>query len=229
MFRRMASSLTVCAPTMGTFSPYSARCRRKRRLFDPAEPRKIASIFLFDLRQIGRVVGGVDRCPDLLHDPSAVVLEHALEAAADLLGIGEVVGEDRHPLVAQHLGRILPERMAGLRRARRRPHEPRIDVALGEILGGRRRGNDRQLGFADLVVDGERFERRQRTEHDMHLVALNQLLQLGFGDRRRGRGIDRVKLDLAAGEQVVSSPSETAEDRFPSAGRWPRAVRSWWS
>ena len=141
---------------------------------------------------------------NLLHDPAAVVLEHALEAAADLLGIGEVVGKDRHPLVAQHLGRILTERMAGLRRARRRPHEPRIDVALGEVLGRRRRGNDRQLGFPDLVVDGERFERRQRTEHNMHLVALNQLLQLGFGDRRRGGGIDRVKLDLAAGEQVVS-------------------------
>ena len=57
--------------------------------------------------------------------------------------------------------------------------------------------------MADLVIDGERFERRQRTEHDMHLVALNQLLQLGLGDSRRSRGIDRVELDLAAGKQVV--------------------------
>jgi hypothetical protein len=178
---------------MGIFNPYSARCRRKRKLFDPA---------------------GVDRRPDLLHDLATVVLEHALEAAADLLGISEVVGEDRHPLVAQHLCRILPERMAGLRRTRRCPHEPRIDVALREILGGRRRGNDGQLGFADLVVDGERFERRQRTEHDMHLVALNQLLQLGLGDSRRGRGIDRVKLDLAAGEQVVLFLQELKKTRF---------------
>src|SRR4029078_7873626 len=29
---------------------------------------------LFDLRKVGRVVGGVDRSPDLLHDLSAVVL-----------------------------------------------------------------------------------------------------------------------------------------------------------
>jgi hypothetical protein len=48
----------------------------------------------------------------------------------------------------------------------------------------------------------------------MHLVALNQFLQFGFGDSRRGRGIDRVKLNLAAGEQVVLFLQELKKTRF---------------
>src|SRR6266852_5598563 len=90
-----------------------------------------------ELGDIGPVVGNCERREQLLHDLAARVLEHALEAGAHLVPIGDVVGDRQHALVLERLGAVVGERLSALRRSRGAASEPRIGLALRHVLGGR--------------------------------------------------------------------------------------------
>ena len=120
------------------------------------------------------------------------------------MSVGEVIGDDRDALVAEHLGRVFAERVVRLRGGPHRAREPGVRLALREVLGCGRAGDSRRVRLPDVVVDGERLESSQRADDDVHLVALDQLL--GFCLRACGvaASVGEDKLHLASGERVVA-------------------------
>ena len=89
-----------------------------------------------DLGEIRRVVGRHDRRPQLLHDPSARILEDPLEAAHLLVAEGEVVGDGDHALELQVLGRVVGQRVHVLGRGGGGADEVGVGPPLGHVLGG---------------------------------------------------------------------------------------------
>ena len=65
-----------------------------------------------ELRDVGAVVGHGERREHLLHDLAAAFLEHALEAGAHLVAVGDVVGDHRHAAVLERLVAVVGERRA---------------------------------------------------------------------------------------------------------------------
>ena len=55
---------------------------------------------------------------------------------------------------------------------------------------------------AHVIRDREQFERRERPENDVDLVALDQFLGLGLGAGRIAAGVGRDHLDLATRERI---------------------------
>ncbi len=56
----------------------------------------------------------------------------------------------------------------------------------------------------DVVGDRQQFERGERTEDHIDVVALDQFLRLGLGARGIAAGVADHQLDLAAGQHVVA-------------------------
>src|SRR5262249_55029410 len=115
-----------------------------------------------ELRDVGAVVRRVERGPKLLHHFAAVVLEYALEAGDIFVTAGEILGDRRDAPVFELLGGVLAERVTRLRRGAARPHEPRVGLALSHILCARD-GKDGRARGADIVVDRQSLESRERT------------------------------------------------------------------
>src|ERR1019366_5955472 len=90
---------------------------------------------LLQLTDVGAVVGYIQWRAQLLHHFAAVVLEYALESRHGFVAVGEIVGDDGDALVAERLRSVPAERMIWLRRTADRAHEPRVDLALREVLG----------------------------------------------------------------------------------------------
>ena len=156
-----------------------------------------------ELGHIGAIVGHGERRKQFLDDLAAILLEHALEAGAHLLAIGDVVGDGDHALVLELLGAIIRHRMGALRRGRGGADEPGIGMTLGHVLGGRD-GQRRGFGLADVVVDRQRLEGGERADQAMDIVALDQLLRLGARGRGNAGRVGDDQFDLAAGELVVA-------------------------
>jgi len=70
-----------------------------------------------ELRHIGSVIGRGERREQLLDHLSAIVLEHALEARAHFMAVGNIVGNHRHALVLELLDAVVGERMRALGRS----------------------------------------------------------------------------------------------------------------
>ncbi len=63
---------------------------------------------------------------------------------------------------------------------------------------GCRWGDDGGLGLADVIVDGQGLERRQRPNQNLRAIALDQLLRLGLGNGRLAGSVGGDDLDLPA-------------------------------
>ena len=163
---------------------------------------RIDVLGLADLRQVRRVVGRVERRPQLFDDLAAGILEDALKAGNRLVPIGEIIGDGDDALVVQRLGGVVGHGVAVLRRGAEHAHHPRIGLALRQILGRRHRQR-RHLRLADVVVDGVGLEGGERAEDGVDMVALDQLLRLGLGARGVAAGIAEKDLDLAPGKHAV--------------------------
>jgi len=156
-----------------------------------------------ELREIRAVVGYRERRKRLLHDPAAEILEHALEAGAHLVAVGNVVGDYRHPAHLELLVAVVGERLRALGRGRSTTREPRIGLALRHVF--RRRHRQRQqLLLPDVVVRRESLGGGERPDHDLDVLPFHELLDLGARLRRHAARIADEQLDLAAGERAVA-------------------------
>ena len=127
---------------------------------------------------------------------------------------GEVVGDDRHALVLQLPRGVLAHRVAGLGGSAYCANEPRVRLALREVLGRSRGRDDGHLGLANVVVNRQRLERGERADDDVYAVLLHQLLCLGLGDRRLAGRVSDDQLHLAARDHVVALFKEQAQPVF---------------
>src|SRR4051812_10853853 len=150
-----------------------------------------------DLADVGSVVGDVERRPELLDHLAAVILESTLEAGGGLVAEGEVVADGGDAFVLEHLGRVLAQGVVHLRRGAHRADEPRVEVALAEILGRRGGRDHRHLRLLDVVVDGQGLEGGERPDDGVHLVTLDRLLRAALGGGGLSRGVERDHFDLA--------------------------------
>jgi len=116
---------------------------------------------------------------------------------------GEVVADGGDALVLEHLRRVLAERVVHLRGGAHRAHEPGIQVALREVLGGCRGRDDRYLRLLHVIVDGERLEGGERSDDGVHLVSLHRLLRPGLGGGGLTGRVERGHLDLPSGEHSL--------------------------
>ena len=155
------------------------------------------------LRDIAAVIRRRQRREDLLDDLAAIVLEHALEAGAHFVAVGEVVGDGDDLLVFQFLGGIVGERVGALRRGRGQADEPRARMPLRHVLG-RGDAERRHFLFGEIVGDRERLEGGERADDAMDVVLFDQLLRLGARGGGNAGGVGDDQLDLAAGERVVA-------------------------
>ena len=168
------------------------------------------------------VVGYVERRPELLHHAPAAVLEHAMKARRAFVAVGEIVGDHRHALAAGFLHRVVAERVHRLRRGAIDVNHVVAFLLLREVVLRRRgRRDQRHLRLQDVIVDRQRLEGRERSDDDVHPVALDQLLRLALGERRLPGGVREDDLDLAAGERVVALFQQQADAflHLPAARR----------
>ena len=140
-----------------------------------------------------------------MHDFAAAILERALKAGRALVAISKVVRHRGNTLHAKLRRRIVAEHVHRLRGRPHRVNHVIILFLLGEVFlrGGSWR-YQRHARLPDVIVDGERFERGERTDDGMHVIALHQFLNLAFCLRGIAAGIPDDKLDLAPGERVIA-------------------------
>ena len=131
------------------------------------------------------------------------ILEHLLEAAEQLVPVGEVVGDGGDALVLQRASRSSrPSDTSIAREVEVRAHEP--GFALRWVMSSApATGRVGHLRRADVVVHRQRLERGERADHRLHPVALDQLLHLGARLRRHAAAVGDGQLDLAAAQRVV--------------------------
>jgi hypothetical protein len=128
------------------------------------------------------------------------------------VAVGEVVGDLRHRLHAHPARREVAEDVHRLRRgADRVDHVVALLLLREVLLRGRGRRDERHLGIADVVVDRERLEGRQRPDDHVHVVLLDELLRLRLRLRRRSRRVREEDLDLAPGDGVVALLEEQVD------------------
>src|SRR5262249_10496805 len=141
----------------------------------------------------------------LLHDLAAGRLEGQLESACALVAIGEILGNDRDPLVAERPGRVVAEGISHLRRRTEGMKDPRVYRMALEIDGsGRGRCDEWYSCFANISVDRQGLAGRQGADHDWHVITFDQLLGLGLGKGRVAGRILGDQLDLATGHGAVA-------------------------
>ena len=105
-------------------------------------------------------------------------------------------------LYLQLLGGVVGQGVHGLRRGAGGPDEVGVGLALGHVLGGGE-AQDRHLRLRGVVADGEQLEGGERTDDEVDVVALDQLLRLGLGARGIAARVGDHQLGLAAGQRVV--------------------------
>jgi hypothetical protein len=141
--------------------------------------------------------------------------------AAPLVPVGEVVGDHRHALHAELLLRVVAHHVHRLRRGAVGVDHVVALALLREVdLRRRHRRQERHLGLEHVVVDGEGFERGERADEDVHLLALDQLLGLGLRLRRLAGGVGKDDLDLPSGERAAALLQEEVDPflHLPPAG-----------
>ena len=80
-----------------------------------------------------------------------------------------------------------------------------IAFLLGKVILSRgSRRNERHPRVFDVIVDGQGFERRQRTDDHMDLVAFDQLLRLGLRSGRVAACVGNDELDLPSRNRIVA-------------------------
>ncbi len=179
MLRSTASSSAVMPPTTLTL-PLQAvlvELPQEAEAVRAGEAEEDAVDVGLELREVGAVVGHGERREHLLHDLAAGILEHALEAGAHLVAVGDVVGDHRHALVLERLGAVVGERHA---RTATRSTSPRTNQGLGLRCVMSSAAATDSVGScccADVVVDRERLDGGERADHDLDLVRLDQFLQ----------------------------------------------------
>ena len=155
-----------------------------------------------DLRQVGREVEGVERHPELLHDPAAVVLEHLLEAGDLFVAERVVHRHGDHALVREDARRVVTERMHWLTRREVRAHDVLHRLAFGQIVGGREHERGQPISLdrtGQRVADvGE-----QNAREHVDLVVRDELSVLGLRDGGVALGVLIDQLDPAAGGLVA--------------------------
>ena len=92
--------------------------------------------------------------------------------------------------------------MTTLRRSRRRSDHEWIGLALRHVLGRSEADEGRRI-VAHIIRNREQLESRQRPKDHVDLVALNQLLRLGFRPCGTAAGVGGDYLDVAGGQGVV--------------------------
>src|SRR5262245_23893966 len=160
-------------------------------------------IAIGDLRDVGRIVGRVERRPQLLEHAPASLLEWTLEAADLFVAEGEIVHHGDGALDLHLLERVVGHRVEALGGARRGAHDERVGLALGHVL---RAGiaERRHLVLRQIIDDREMLKGRERPHDHVDLLALDQLDRLGLGTGRVAAGIGDDDLDLAAGDRVIT-------------------------
>src|SRR5947209_4899536 len=153
---------------------------------------------LAHLAEVRRIVLHVARHPDLLDHLPAVVLERLVEAAHRLPAERVVEPDHDDLLVAERLGRELPERVHVAAGGEAGTDEPLRPLALREVVGG----VDRVEGRDPLRV-AVRHERIGAVRQDaagerVHLVVLDELARLGERGRRLAFVVLEDDLELPA-------------------------------
>src|SRR3984957_4335601 len=100
--------------------------------------------------------------------------------------------------------------MRALGRRRRRANEPGICASLSHILRGGNRER-RNLHLANIIIDRQCLERRERSNQAMDLVLFHHFLSLATRRRRDTPGIPRHQLDLPTRHRVVALLQEHIE------------------
>src|SRR4029078_12675948 len=143
--------------------------------------------------------------PQLLDNFAAGAFKTELKAAGAFMTVCEILCHDRNFLVAERLGGVVTQRVRALRCRAKSVQHPWIHRVAFQIDGGsRRRGDQRHLGVANIIVHRNGFICRQRTDRHRYLVTLHQFLQLGLGKGRVAAGILRDQFDLAAAYHAVA-------------------------
>src|SRR6266700_2460229 len=156
-----------------------------------------------ELREVRAIVGHGERRKSFLDDLATELLEHALEARAHLVAVGDVVGDRHHAPELERVVAVIGERMGALRGGGGPAGKPGIQLALRHVLGRRDR-KGQQLRLADVVVGGKRLGGSQRPDHDVDAVALDQLLDLGARLRGHAAAVADEELHFPAGHRVIA-------------------------
>src|SRR5438067_3034771 len=114
---RMPSSVLVVFPRHGDFSfqPVVLELLQEAQRIAAGKTHIDPVGVGLDLRQIRRIVRRVERWPESLHDPAAGRFEGELESAGALVAVREILRDDRHPLVAKRLCRVIAQWVGHLR------------------------------------------------------------------------------------------------------------------
>ena len=105
------------------------------------------------------------------------------------------------------LAGVVGERMHRLCRRCRGADEVRIGLALGHVLGSGK-AQDRAPVLSGVVADGQQFERGERADNEIDLVALDQFLRLCPGARRVAAGIGNDQFGRPPGKLVAAMLEE---------------------
>ena len=131
-----------------------------------------------------------------------MLLERALEAADLLVTEGKIVGDRGRSAELHLLADVVRERIEGLRRRVGGTREIGIALALRYVLSAGE-GQGRHLGLREIIEGGEQLERGERPQDDIDLLALDQLLRLGFSASGASAGVADQQLDFASGQSEV--------------------------
>jgi len=153
--------------------------------------------------QIRPEVGGAERREELLNDLAAGVLERPLEGGARLVAEREVLGDDRDLPVLEGLVDPLAERVGRLARRPARAHDVLAAPTLGQILGGDGRRERRDLAALDVRQERVGFRGAQRSDEELHALALDERPRLREGGGGLRLGILDEQLDLARGQALA--------------------------
>src|SRR5207247_809723 len=125
-----------------------------------------------DLRHVGAEVGRAEWAPELANDFAALAGEGPHETAADLVAEG-VVGADRHDVAIALLVGPLTEGVVDLAAAPAGdPNDVVVALALGQIIGGDDRQEERDAGRLDVVGDGVALVGEERTHEHIDAALL---------------------------------------------------------
>ena len=162
---------------------------------------------------------GDHQLPDLL---GADLLHDVARAGGDVLPPHVVVGQEE-PLLPEVLGDERPERLVE-HVAVRVPHEvDALALLAGDRVGARVRVEvDDPVPLRELR-EGRRDAARQGADHEVDLVALDELLRLPHRHRRVGLGVlpaglDRTAEHAAAGVLLLDGEDHPAPVRLAAVG-----------
>ena len=152
----------------------------------------------FDIGQIGAEVRGAERRPDFLEHLAAHGDIRPLELGDDVAAAG-IIGGGRDDLLAEIVVDVLRHRRAELIGRDRSAEQIRIAVP-GDGVGAGAGDDVERLLLLHVVEHRERHVARLHADHQIDLVALDELLDLLQADLRVELVVLLDDLDLAAGD-----------------------------